>query len=322
MAIRDLVPGSPVEDYFALRKVERKDHQGGQRLALEFGDASGRIEGVMWDGYDSVFDQLTAGTIVKVRGQVGLYRERPQIKVERIRPVTEDDGVDLGSFVPRAPVDPAILAAELDRFIDSITDQHLSTLLRALLCDGASACRDAYLRAAGGKLWHHDSLGGLAEHSLNMARIVELMCQVYPDLDRDLLICGALLHDIGKIEQYEIGAMIDYSDEGRLVGHINTGDFRVTTAIRAIEGFPPKTEQLLRHLIISHQGQMETGSPVVPQTREAFILYYADEIDSKMGALRHIAEKTGERPWSDYVNLIGRYIYFGGRDCGPTADDE
>jgi 3'-5' exoribonuclease len=320
MAIRDLVPGDRVEEFFALRKIERKEHQGGERLSLEFGDASGRIEGVIWDGYDGVLDQLSTGGIVKVRGQVGLYRERLQIKVERIRAATDEDAVDLSSFVPRAPVDPQTLASELDRFVESVTDEYLSLLLENLLAEGSA--RDAYLRAAGGKRWHHDSLGGLAEHSLNMARIVDLMCQVYPDLDRDLLISGALLHDIGKIEQYDIGAMIDYSDEGRLVGHINSGDFRVTTAIRAIEGFPPKTEQLLRHLIVSHQGQMETGSPVVPQTREAFILYYADEIDSKMGALRHVAEKTGDRPWSDYVNLIGRHIYFGGRANGSKAEEE
>lgn len=318
MAIRDLVPGDRVEAFFALQKFERRDHPGGERLTLEFGDASGRIEGVMWEGYDEIFDQLSAGIIVKVRGQVGVFREKPQIKVERIRPASEEDAVDLAAFIPRAPVDPETLASELDRFIGTLSDNYLSLLLKNLLGEGPT--RDAYLRAAGGKRWHHDSIGGLAEHSLNMARIVDLMCQVYPDLDRDLLVCGALLHDIGKIEQYQLSSMIDYSDEGRLVGHINSGDFRVTTAMRAIDGFPPKTEQLLRHLIVSHQGQMDTGSPVVPQTREAFILYYADEIDSKMGALRHVAEKTGDRPWSDYVNLIGRYIYFGRRDNGIDAD--
>lgn len=320
MAIRDLVPGDRVEEFFALRKVERKEYQGGERLSLEFGDASGRIEGVMWEGYEGVLDQLAPGAIVKVRGQVGVFREKPQLKVERIRTVTDEDSVDLSSFVPRAPVEPTALASELNRFIESVQDEFLSHLLANLLSEGPT--RDAYLQAAGGKRWHHDSIGGLAEHSLNMARIVDVLCQVYQDLDRDLLICGALLHDIGKIEQYEISTMIDYSDEGRLVGHINTGDFRVTTAMRAIEGFPIKTEQLLRHLIVSHQGQMETGSPVVPQTREAFILYYADEIDSKMGALRHVAEKTGERPWSDYVNLIGRHIYFGGRTNGTTSEEQ
>lgn len=320
MAIRDLVPGDRVEDFFALRKVERKEYQGGERLSFEFGDASGRIDGVMWDGYEGVLDQLASGAIVKVRGQVGVFRDKPQLKVERIRPINDEDTVDLASFVARAPVEPATLAAELDRFVESIQDEFLAQLLKNLLSEGPT--RDAYLQAAGGKRWHHDSIGGLAEHSLNMARIVDVLCHVYPDLDRDLLICGALLHDIGKIEQYEISTMIDYSDEGRLVGHINTGDFRVTTAMRTIEGFPAKTEQLLRHLIVSHQGQMETGSPVVPQTREAFILYYADEIDSKMGALRHVAEKTGERPWSDYVNLIGRHIYFGGRTNGTTSEEQ
>ena len=124
------------------------------------------------------------------------------------------------------------------------------------------------------------------------------------------------LADIGKVEQYEVGAMIDFSDEGRLVGHINSGDYRVTAAMRAIDGFPAETERVLRHLILSHQGSLEHGSPVVPQMPEAFVLHYADEIDSKMGALRHVADKTGDADWSEWVKLIGRYIYFGHNRTG------
>jgi len=317
MSIRDLVFGERVEGFFALRKVERREFQGGERLALEFGDASGRIEGVMWEGFDGIVDALAVGTPVKVRGVVGTYRERPQIRVEKIRPA-QDDEVRPEEFLPRSPVDPAELARELDRRVETVSNAHLQALLRKLL--GEEPLRSQYLSAPAGKLWHHDTVGGLAEHSLNMARICEFTCSLYPELDCDLLISGALLHDIGKIEQYTVSAMIDYSDEGRLVGHINSGDFRVATAIRSIEGFPGGLERVLRHLIVSHQGELENGSPVLPQTREAFVLYYADELDSKMGALRHVAGKTGDRDWSDFVNLIGRYIYFGHRRA--AAGDE
>ncbi|MEW5701889.1 MAG: HD domain-containing protein [Candidatus Zixiibacteriota bacterium] len=317
MTIRELVPGEHVEGFFALRKIERREFQGGERLALEFGDRSGRIDGVMWEGFNDVIDDLVVGWPVKVRGVVGTYRDRPQIRVERIRPAQTQE-VRPEDFLPRSPVEPAVLARELDRFIDSLSNPHLRALLAKLLCE--EPLRSQYLSAPAGKLWHHDTIGGLAEHSLNMARLCEFTVSLYPDLDRDLLVCGALLHDIGKIEQYEVSALIDYSDAGRLIGHINTGDFRVATAIRALDGFPAGLERVLRHLIVSHQGGLEYGSPIVPQTPEAFVLYYADELDSKMGALRHIAEKTGDRDWSDYVNLINRHIYFGHRRATPEQE--
>jgi len=317
--ILELVPGERVEGFYALRKVERREHPGGERLALEFGDASGRIEGVMWDGFDTIVDDLEPGSVVKIRGMVSTYRDRPQIRVEKMRLAASDE-VDVEDFLPRAPVDPAELASELDRFIASLQNPHLKTLMESLL--GAGDARGLYLAAPAGKLWHHNTVGGLAEHSLNLARICDFAAQLYTYLDRDLLICGAILHDIGKIEQYEVGALIDYSDEGRLVGHINSGDFRVTTAMKHIDGFPVELELQLRHLILSHQGELAHGSPVVPMTREAFVLYAADELDSKMGALRHVAEKTGERPWSDYVNLIGRHIYFGHRTDGDQTEEK
>jgi 3'-5' exoribonuclease len=132
-------------------------------------------------------------------------------------------------------------------------------------------------------------------------------------------VCGALLHDIGKVEQYEMKASIDFSTEGRLVGHINTGDHRVAHTIAGMDDFPTELGQVLRHLIVSHQGELEKGSPVVPMMPEAFVLNHADELDSKMGALRRIAEKTGDADWSEYVNLIGRYLYFGHRKAGESA---
>ncbi len=310
MAIRDLTANDMVEGFFVLRKLERRTHQGGERLALELGDATGRIGAIMWRGYENVVDRLATGQIVKIKGVVGEFRERPQITLDKIRPA-HDGEADPADFVARAPVEPEILARELDRMLGSLTNPHLKALMVRLF--GTGELRASYLSAAGAKLWHHNTIGGLAEHSLNVARICEFACELYGNLDRDLLICGALLHDIGKIEQYHVGAMIDYSDEGRLVGHINSGDFRVTTAIREIEGFPAETERVLRHLIVSHQGTTEFGSPVVPQMPEAFVLCAADDLDAKMGGIRHVAEKAGDCDWSDWVNLLNRFIYFGHR---------
>lgn len=300
----------------ALRKVERKEHPGGERLMLELGDQSGRIDGVMWDGYQDMMDMLVAGDIVKVRGIVGSFRDKPQIKVEAIRPAHPDEARP-DDFLPKSHVDAEELATNLDACLESLTDPHLRALMTHMFA--TDNLREKYLTAAAGKLWHHNTVGGLAEHSLNVVRICESACEMYEGLDRDLLVCGALLHDLGKIEQYEMKASIDYSTEGRLVGHINTGDFRVAQAIADMDDFPAEMAYALRHLIVSHQGELEKGSPVVPMMPEAFVLNFADELDSKMGALRRIEEKTGDADWSEYVNLIGRYIYFGHRKTRDTA---
>jgi len=308
VTIRDWEQGERIEGFVALRKLERKEHTGGERLSLEFGDRSGRIEGVMWEGFESIIDDLVVGTVVKVRGVVGSFRDKPQIRVEKIRPAQPDEARP-EDFLPRSAVDPETLAGEFDRYLASLQDPHLKQLMFHLF--ETDNLRERYLAAPAGKLWHHNTIGGLAEHSLNIVRICDFACTLYPELDRDLLVCGALLHDLGKIEQYAVTSMIDYSDEGRLVGHINTGDFRVATAMRSLPDFPAETERALRHLIVSPQGELAQGSPVVPMTPEAFVLHYADELDSKMGAVRRVMEKTGDADWSEYINLIGRYLYFG-----------
>ncbi|HEX9750308.1 MAG TPA: HD domain-containing protein [candidate division Zixibacteria bacterium] len=318
-AIRDLVSGDSVDGFFALRKLERREHSGGERLTLELGDATGRIDAVMWDGYETVVDGLTVGGVVKIRGTVGTFRERPQIRVDRMR-LARDGEVNPAEFLPVSSINAEDLARGLDTAIAGLTDTHLRALMTAIF--GDDSVRRAYLAAPAGKLWHHNTVGGLAEHSLNLVRLCHYACEMYPELNRDLLTCGALLHDIGKIEQYAVSSYIDYSDEGRLVGHINSGDFRVAQAIRSIDGFSADTERLLRHLIVSHQGLLEQGSPVVPQTMEAFVLYSADELDSKMGALRRVREKTPEGGWSEYINLIGRYVYFGPPRQGSGGDKD
>ena len=170
---------------------------------------------------------------------------------------------------------------------------------------------DAYLVAPAGKLWHHNYIGGLAEHSLQMAEIARKLAPFYPLVEVDLLTTGALLHDSGKVWQYQAIGFFDYTTEGRLVGHINSGDHYIASLAEKIENFPAELGLRLRHLILSHQGTGEQGSPIVPQTPEAFVLYSIDELDSKMGALSRIWEKEKKAGWSEYINLIGRYIYWG-----------
>jgi len=170
---------------------------------------------------------------------------------------------------------------------------------------------DAYLKAAAGKLWHHATVGGLSEHSANVAELAVRVAAGYEFLDKDLLIFGGLLHDAGKLSAYSVSTVIDFTDEGRLLGHISMADEWITTRARAIDDFPPKLLVKLRHLILAHHGELAYASPVVPQIPEAFVLYYCDEIDSKMGAITRIRDRQDGVGWSGYVKMLERYLYFG-----------
>jgi 3'-5' exoribonuclease len=308
--ITDLKPGNEVVDFFVLRKKEIKDYDGQRFLKLELGDKTGRMDGVVWENPQEIFDQAEAGEIVKIKGWVTTYRDASQLKVERLRKAGQDE-IDLSDFLPSSQKPPAVLLEDFRKVVSGIGNPHLKGLLELLLED--SALTQKLMETPGGKLWHHAYVGGLLEHTLSVVRICETAAGMYELVDRDLLITGALLHDIGKISSYSARGFFDYTDEGRLVGHIVSGEELIVGKIAQIPDFPPELALRLRHLILSHQGQLEYASPVVPQTIEAVILYYADEMDAKTDAFGHIIRKQkgqGKR-WSDWVRLINRYIYLG-----------
>jgi 3'-5' exoribonuclease len=203
------------------------------------------------------------------------------------------------------------LAARLDTAIAQIADPDYGLLLRSIFTRADFRC--GFLAGVGGKLWHHNYIGGLAEHTLGVFNICCDIATRYEELDRDLLLSGALLHDIGKVDSYSLDNYIDYSDPGRLIGHIVIGDEMVKEAITAIADFPEEKALKIRHLVLSHQGSPEQSSPVPPMMAEGVALYVADLLDSKLAAIRRIREKE-YRPgikWSNFVNLLDRYIYFG-----------
>jgi len=178
--------------------------------------------------------------------------------------------------------------------------------------------------APGGKLWHHSLVGGLLKHTLLVTELCEKAASMYRLVKRDLLLAGALLHDVGKLTQYKTEGFIDYTDEGRLIGHVVSGYDILSKKIEKIKDFPPSLSLQLKHLILSHQGELELASPVVPQTIEAIILHYADQMDAKADAFTRIIEKhkaLGEK-WSSWVPLIRRYIYAGEKDLAPLEQEE
>jgi 3'-5' exoribonuclease len=308
--VKDLKPGHEVTGFFVLRKKDIKEYDQKRFLKLELGDKTGRIEGVVWDNPDRIYQQAQIGEIVKIQGWVTTYRENPQLKVERLRKVKEEE-IDLSDFLPTSEKNTDSLYDEFKAVVSTIRNDHLRKLLELLLED--SALMGKLKETPGGKLWHHAYLGGLLQHTLKVVEICEKAACMYELVDRDLLITGALVHDLGKISTYSADGFFDYTDEGRLVGHIVSGDELIDRKIQMIEDFSPNLALRLKHLILSHQGQLEFASPVVPQTIEAVILHYADEMDAKVDAFSRIikTQKSKGKRWSDWVNLIDRYIYLG-----------
>jgi len=307
--VRDFKVGNRIADFFVLRKKELKEYDGQKFLKLELGDKSGRVDAVMWDDAEKFYPRAEVGNIIQVKGSVTTYKDSMQIKLESFKKA--EGKIELSDFLPTSEKDVEELFSKLKEIAFSVENRYLKALLENLFDD--SALMEKFKQAPGGKLWHHSYLGGLLEHTLRVAQICQKASDLYELVDRDLIITGALVHDIGKISQYSTTGFIDYSDEGRLVGHIVSGYEMIARRIEKIKDFPEKLSLKLRHLILSHQGQLEMASPVVPQTLEAIILHHADEMDAKAGAFTHIIkrDKYKNKEWSDFVPLIQRFIYFG-----------
>ncbi len=305
--IKDFSLNEKVVDFFLLKQIEVRAHGGGSRLVMILGDRTGDIDAVLWEDAEQVMESLRGAEVVKVAGTVGSYRNRPQLSVAKIR------RAETGEYEPanlrRASLkSPEELKADYLELAESLESEHLKTLLVNL--SEKEAVFGKWLIWPAGKKWHHDYFSGLADHSLSLARLAESVCAQYKFLDRDLLIAGALLHDLGKVVEFEGEMVYDYSTPGRLVGHIVMGDQMVTEMIRQIEDFPRDTEMKLRHLILSHHGEMDKGAVVRPKTREAYVLHLLDEIDSKLDAINKIAEKADDI-WSEYIKPLEDYLYFG-----------
>ncbi|RKY78751.1 hydrolase [candidate division KSB1 bacterium] len=305
-------PGDNITSYFVIRKSEMKSRKHGTSyLHLELGDASGRITANLWDSND--YDLFKPGTIVKVQGTVQTYNSVNQLAIRKIRKCTEEDSVKPSMFIPTKQIDIDSLTAQLKKKISSVKNSHLQALLNSVFDNEDILNR--FIEMAGGKLWHHAYVGGLIEHTMSVVSICETMAEKYTLADRDLLITGALLHDIGKIFEYGFDkGFIDFTDYGRLVGHISIGAHFIANKIEQMENnssFPEKLKHQVMHLILSHQGKLEHGSPVLPSTIEAIILYYADEMDSKANAITHIIERDSmyNRNWSQYITILDRFIY-------------
>jgi 3'-5' exoribonuclease len=270
--------------FFAVTSKQlRSRKDGGQYLAVTLGDRTGQIESRMWENFADVAAGFEQGDVVKVRAEVCRFNGRFQLNLEKLRPATADEW-ELADFVPQTRKNVDELWSALVRCVDSFSDLWLQALVRSFLNDPPIAT--ALREAPAAKSLHHAWLGGLLEHVVSLLGICELAAQHYPEVNRDLLLTGAILHDIGKLEELRWGLSFDYTLEGQLVGHIALGIAMIEKKLATLPEFPPQLRILVEHMVLSHHGKLEFGSPKVPMIPEALLLHYLDDLDAKMHTMR------------------------------------
>lgn len=308
--VENLRANTNLDDLFVITTASLKPYSGGKFLTLRLADRTGKVNAVLWEGAEEAEPVLRPGTLARIRGKVGRYQENLQVTVLSYEPFRDTKAVNAADFLPSSTIDPETILEELAALGKGISNPPLAALWEYLLSDEEFIAR--FRVAPAGKKWHHAYIGGLLEHTRTVIRICELVADLYPDLDRDLLLTAALFHDIGKVEELSADLAFDYTDQGRLIGHLFLGLQRVRGYIDTIPHFPTPLANPLLHAILAHHGETES-SPVFPMTREALILHYADNMDAQMNAFTREMSQI-ENPtdsWTAYVNLINRYLYRG-----------
>jgi 3'-5' exoribonuclease len=308
--IADIKAGDRVDDIFVLsEKILSQKRDGNNFLNVTLSDKTGTIKGVVWDNVDQIAAGITSGDFAHVNGSVSDYRGTLQVVIKNMDPVSPDV-IDPSDFLPQTSRDIEGMFERLMKRTDSITTDYLKALIDAFFKDKEFV--NKFKTAPAAKKMHHAYIGGLLEHTLSMTSLADKIAGHYSGIDRDLLLSGAILHDIGKIDEFEYQFKIDYSDKGRLLNHIVIGLKMVDDKLSGIEHFPEDQVLLLKHLIVSHHGTREFGSPEPPKTIEAVLLNYIDEIDSKINGIRDfIASEDPDETWTSYHRLLERHFYKG-----------
>src|SRR5215471_4940599 len=296
-----------VTGFFSVAVKQLRSKKDGELyFAMTLCDSTGQIECRMWEIESA--QAFEPGDVIKARGQVARYQDRLQLTLERIRKANPEE-YDLGDFVPKTSRDIEELWAELNGYVASFTNAHLQSLLRAFLDDSQIA--SALKSAPAAKSMHHAWIGGLLEHIVSLLAISDLAARHYSEINRDLLLTGVVLHDIGKLHELRWGTSFDYTLEGQLVGHISIGISMIEKKLVNLPDFPENLRVLVEHMILSHHGKYEFGSPKLPMIPEALLLHYLDDLDAKMQTMRSEfarAEALGRSPGqlTEWVRALER----------------
>jgi 3'-5' exoribonuclease len=284
--VSDMKPNQVITTIFLVHgKDVRQKKSGEPYLSLLLGDRTGEIDAKMWDNVAEVMETFERDDFVKVKGLLQVFQNRLQLTIHKMSRVLDGD-VDFADYFPASERDPAEMFAELRGIVAGIGNPHLRGLLDAFLDDQELARR--YRTAPAAKHVHHAYLGGLIEHVLSLCNLARMMATHYSYVDLDLLLTGVILHDIGKVAELTYDRSFGYSSEGQLVGHIGIGLRFFHEKLQRLPDFPPKLRILVEHMILSHHGELEFGSPKVPQFPEALLLHHLDNLDSKMECMRSL----------------------------------
>ncbi len=317
--VKDIKTGDRVNEIFlAAEKNLAYSQKGSPYLNLRLRDRTGEVDGKIWENalaWDKAFKK---GDLIRIQARALSFKNAIQLSIIELRKV-EDAEVDLADYFPVAKRDREAMFAELLAYCGQVKTPCLAALLQAFFRDAKIV--DLFRRAPAAKGFHHIYIGGLLEHTLSVVRLLDLAAAHYQGINRDLLITGGILHDIGKIYEFSFDRIVDYSDAGRLIGHIVMGVEMIDSKIASIPDFPEQTAMELRHLMLSHHGVLEFGSPKRPKTLEALIVHYMDDLDAKVNAFQETIreDRDGESDWTAYHRLFDRYIYKGRKQNGERA---
>jgi 3'-5' exoribonuclease len=309
--VEEIGAGQTVNDLFVVREKQlayKKD--GNPYLTITLADRTGDMKGVAWDNVEKISNGFAAGDHVKVKGHVTEYKGALQLVVTSLSRQDPSE-VNPRDFLPSTERDVDQMLDRLITISQTVKNPHLSRLLSAFFEDAVFV--DRFKIAPAAKKMHHAYLGGLLEHTLSMALLIQAMAGHYKGIDKDLLLTGGILHDIGKVAEFSYETHIDYSDAGRLLSHIVIGVEMLEAKIATIHDFPEELSLLLKHMIVSHHGTRDFGSPEPPMTLESIILHYLDELDAKVTAVRTFmdSEEDPNAAWTSYHRVLERFFYKG-----------
>jgi 3'-5' exoribonuclease len=322
--VEQLADGENVDEiYLVVDKQLRANRNGNTYIQLDLGDRTGNINARMWNAGEPLYKSFEAGDFLQVKGKVQLFQGSLQLIANTLDKY-DSSRVELTDFLPHTKHDVSKLLDRLKTTIRKVSDPHLRALAETYFID--DDFMRAFARCPAGVKVHHAYVGGLLEHVVTMLDLAEKVLPIYPDVNRDLVIMGVFLHDSGKVRELSFDRSFAYSDEGQLLGHLTIGIEMLADKARKVpdltgEPFPAELLLRLKHLILSHHGETEFGSPKVPMTPEAVALHAIDLLDSRLTiALREIADDRGHSAWTPYNSAMGRRLYKGGRN--PSAADE
>lgn len=331
LLVSDIKDTQEVSSLFLVKTMRLSETRLGKPfLALELMDRTGELIGRVWDGAERLAAQCPAGAVVRVSGQAQVYKGALQLKVTDIEKVAAE-GVDWSRFLPTTPCNIEAMADEVIALIKGLENKEIARLLLAVVQD--QPLWKAFMMAPAAKSMHHAYIGGLLEHSLGICRLADRVCALYPTIDRSLLMAGAILHDLGKVKEFSFAVPpFDYSDQGRLLGHMVISLEILQEKMAALPDFPERTAMMIKHLIISHHGRYEFGSPALPMIREAFVLNFIDDLDAKMNYLDRLSRQVDPTAyqWTEYQRTMERFLFVtghaaqghGDNSSGLEGDDE